>query len=250
MKRFIACLLSMTLAATMLAGCGGKDKEADATTQNAIVEEENKYETVEIHKPSEFSQTGEPEVGETVAIIHIKDLGDICMKFFYEDSPLAVENFVTLAANGYYNGVTFHRVIEDFMAQTGDPTGTGMGGESMWGEDFKNEYSDRLAHINGSVAMARTNALDTNGSQLFINNNNEIIWSDAYLEAYEVPQEWWDTYKLNGGNPHLQDLYTVFGQVYDGQDVLDAVCGAETDESDKPLQNVIIESIEITRYSK
>ena len=136
------------------------------------------------------------------------------------------------------------------MAQTGDPTGTGLGGESMWGEEFKNEYSDRLAHINGSLGMARTTALDTNGSQFFINNNNEITWSDAYLEAYEVPKEWWDVYKLNGGNPHLQDLYTVFGQVYDGQDVLDAVCGAETDENDKPVQDVVIESIEISRYTK
>ena len=251
MKRFVTFLLSMTLAAGMLTGCAGQGADVtDKTSQEATTEEEQQMKTVEIHKPAEVNQTSEPEVGETIAIIHIKDLGDICMKFFYEDSPLAVENFVTLAANGYYNGVTFHRVIEDFMAQAGDPTGTGHGGESIWGEYFKNEYSDRLAHINGSVAMARTEALDTNGSQFFINNNNEITWSDAYLEAYKVPQEWWDVYKLNGGNPHLQDLYTVFGQVYDGQDVLDTVCGAETDDNDKPVQDVVIESIEITQYTK
>jgi len=250
MKRLVACLLSMTLAAGMITGCTVNDKPADNTSQNSSTEETQKYETVEIHKPAEFSQTGLPEEGETIAVIHIKDLGDISMKFFYEDSPLAVENFVTLAANGYYNGVTFHRVIEDFMAQGGDPTGTGSGGESMWGEEFKNEYSDRLAHINGAVAMARTNQLDTNGSSPFVNDNNDYTWSDAYLEAYEVPKEWWDAYKEGGGNPHLQDLYTVFGQVYDGQDVLDAVCGQETDENNKPVQDVIIESIEITRYSK
>ncbi len=250
MKRLLACLLSMTLAAGMMTACAGDKAPADKTTQNSTTEEEKKYETVEIHKPSEVNQTSEPEEGETIAIIRVKDMGEIYMKFFYEDSPLAVENFVTLAANGYYNGVTFHRVIEDFMAQSGDPTATGIGGESIWGEEFKNEYSDRLAHINGSVAMARKNALDTNSSQFFINNNNEITWSDAYLEAYEIPKEWWEVYKVNGGNPHLQGGYTVFGQVYDGQDVLDAVCGAETDENDKPLQDVIIESIEITRYTK
>ena len=250
MKRLAAFLLCMTLAASLMTGCAGNQDVNDKTSQEPTTEEAQQWKTVEIHKPAEFSQLGEPEVGETIAIIHIKDLGDIFMKFFYEDSPLAVENFVTLAANGYYDGLTFHRVIEDFMAQTGDPTGTGNGGESIWGEPFKNEYSDRLAHINGSVGMARTEALDTNGSQFFINNNNDITWSDAYLEAYEVPQEWWDAYKVGGGNPHLQDLYTVFGQVYDGQDVLDAVCGAETDGKDKPVQDIVIESIEITQYTK
>lgn len=250
MKRFLAILLSITLAAGMMTGCKAEGEVEDKTALEATTEEQPQMEKVEIHTPAEFNQTGEPEVGETIAIIHVKDLGEIYMKFFYEDSPLAVENFVTLAANGYYDGVIFHRVIEDFMAQSGDPTGTGSGGESMWGEPFKNEYSDRLAHINGAVAMARTDAIDTNGSQFFINNNYKITWSDAYLEAYEIPTEWWDTYKVNGGNPHLQDLYTVFGQVYDGQDVLGAVCGTETDENDKPVQDIIIEKIEITQYTK
>lgn len=252
MKRFIAILLSIMFILGSFTGCAGSGNSSteDNSSEEVSTEETDTLKTVEIHSPSTFSQTGEPEEGETVAIIHVKDMGDICMKFFYEDSPLAVENFVTLAANGYYDGTIFHRVIGDFMIQGGDPTGTGSGGESMWGEYFKNEYSDRLAHINGSVAMARTQALDTNGSQFFINNNDDITWTDAYLQAYEIPSEWWDAYKAGGGNPHLQDLYTVFGQVYDGLDVLDAISAVETDDSDKPVTDVVIESIEITQYTK
>ncbi len=250
MKRFVAISLSLFLSVGMLTGCSGNSEQNTGSSQTDTTEEKQDLKSVEIHKPSVVNQTAAPEEGETVAIIHIKDAGDIAMKFFYEDSPLAVENFVTLAANGYYDGVIFHRIIKDFMIQGGDPDGTGHGGQSMWGEEFKNEYSKRLAHINGSVAMARTADLDTNGSQFFINNNDEITWTDAYLEAYKVPTEWWDTYKANGGNPHLQDQYTVFGQVYAGQDVLDKISAVETGEGDRPVTDVVIESIEITQYKK
>lgn len=250
MKRMVALLTAVFLMAGMMTGCNGDKEPKDNTTQVNTEDTTDEMKTVEIHKPSAVNQTGAPEEGETVAILHIKDKGDICIKFFYEESPLAVENFVTLAANGYYDGVTFHRVIKDFMIQGGDPDGTGHGGESMWGEYFKNEYSEKLAHINGSIAMARTDALDTNGSQFFINNNDALSWTDDYLEAYKVPQQWWETYKAHGGNPHLQDLYTVFGQVYSGMEVVDAISAVETGNGDKPLTDVVIESIEITQYKK
>lgn len=263
MKRNLAILLTVLLSLNMLAGCGNSNENtteattteaavAETTTQAAEVTTEaqmiSNYDKVEIHTPNEFSQTGEPEKGETVAIIHVKDMGDISVKFFYEDSPLAVENFVTLAANGYYDGIIFHRVIADFMIQGGDPTGTGAGGESMWGEDFKNEYSDRLTQINGSLAMARTQNLDTNGSQFFINNGPAL--TEDYLEYYGVDESLWDAYLENGGNPYLQDQYTVFGQVYDGMDVVAAISAVETDSSDRPVTDIVIESIEITQYEK
>lgn len=259
-KRYMGILMTLLLTLSLMTGCGDKKSKeekpttaSEATTtasetekEEASEEKKTNYETVEIHTPETFSQTGEPEEGETVAIIHIKDMGDICVKFFYEDSPLAVENFVTLAANGYYDGIIFHRVIADFMIQGGDPTGTGMGGESMWGEEFKNEYSDRLAQINGSLAMARTQEYDTNGSQFFINNAPAV--GDDYLEYYGVDESLWDTYKENGGNPYLQNQYTVFGQVYEGMDIVEAISAVETDSSDKPVTDVVIESIEITQY--
>lgn len=173
MRRFAAVFLSAILLVSSFTGCGAKEtenttkKEETTTATEASTtaapeattkEQTTSYDKVEIHKPEKIDQTGKPEEGETVAIIHVKDYGDISLKFFYEDSPLAVENFLTLAANGYYDGIIFHRVIDQFMIQGGDPTGTGMGGESMWGDEFANEYSDRLAHINGSIAMARTQA--------------------------------------------------------------------------------------------
>lgn len=231
MKRILCILLTIILSTGLFVGCA---------------DEKSKNNEFEISLPKEFSQTGMPEEGETVAIIHVKDLGDICVKFFYEDSPLAVENFITLASSGYYDGVIFHRVIDSFMIQSGDPTGTGFGGESMWGKEFKNEYSDRLIHMNGALAMARTDQLDTNGSQFFINYAPAM--PKELLSYFGVDEKYMDAYAEFGGNPHLQDQYTVFGQVYEGMDIVEKISKTETDGNDKPLTDIEIESIEVTQY--
>lgn len=267
MKRYVAVILSALLIISLLGGCGKSKTEESTTKEQTSSEtassaaeagtdvsdteagEEMKLDKkIEIKTPSKVDQTSMPEEGETVAIIHVKNYGDISVKFFYEDSPLAVENFVTLAANGYYDGVIFHRVIADFMIQGGDPTGTGMGGTSMWGEEFANEYSNRLAQINGSLAMARTQNLDTNGSQFFINNGTQP--ADEQLAELEISDEMKELFKEKGGNPWLQGQYTVFGQVYEGMDVVDAISATATDTNDKPVEDIVIESIEVTEYSK
>ena len=98
-------------------------------------------------------QFSEPKKGETVAEIKIQDFGSIYVRFFEKEAPKAVENFTTHAKNGYYDGVTFHRIIDDFMIQGGDPTGTGRGGESIWGEDFEDEFAKYL-HPVSWVCMA------------------------------------------------------------------------------------------------
>lgn len=112
-------------------------------------------------------QTELPEEGEKVAVLHTS-MGDICLRFFPEAAPKAVENFLTHIENGYYNGVTFHRVINDFMIQGGDPKGDGTGGESIWGESFEDEFDQKLLNIRGALSMANSGA-NTNGSQFFIN---------------------------------------------------------------------------------
>ena len=112
-------------------------------------------------------QVANPEKGETIAIMHIKDYGDVKIKFFKDIAPKAVENFITHAKDGYYNGLTFHRVINDFMIQGGDPTGTGAGGESIWGKAFEDEFSYDLVPYRGALCMANSGA-NTNGSQFFI----------------------------------------------------------------------------------
>lgn len=193
------------------------------------------------------------EVAENEAAVKIKTTqGDITIKLFPEQAPLTVENFLTHAKNGYYNGTIFHRVIKDFMIQGGDPLGNGTGGESIWagkgttidaGYGFKDEISAFLYNIRGSLSMANAGA-GTNGSQFFINQNTTDMSSQ--LSSSKYPTKIVDAYK-NGGNPNLDGKHTVFGQVIEGMDIVDKIASVETDSSDKPKTDVKIESIEIMK---
>lgn len=98
----------------------------------------------------------------------VTNKGTIKIKLFPEHAPKAVENFMTHAKDGYYNGLTFHRVIKDFMIQGGDPKGDGTGGESIWGEGFETEINNHLYNIRGALSMARSQDPNSNGSQFFI----------------------------------------------------------------------------------
>ncbi|MCT3468844.1 peptidylprolyl isomerase, partial [Lactobacillus delbrueckii] len=99
--------------------------------------------------------------------------GDIVIQLFPEEAPMTVENFVRLAQKGYYDGVTFHRVISDFMIQGGDPEGTGAGGQSIWGHNFEDEFSNELFNLRGALSMANAGP-NTNGSQFFIVQNKNM----------------------------------------------------------------------------
>lgn len=193
------------------------------------------------------------EVADNEAAVKIKTTeGDITIKLFPEQAPLTVENFLTHAKNGYYNGTIFHRVIKDFMIQGGDPLGNGTGGESIWagkgttidaGYGFKDEISAFLYNIRGSLSMANAGT-GTNGSQFFINQNTTDMSSQ--LSSSKYPTKIVDAYK-NGGNPNLDGKHTVFGQVIEGMDIVDKIAAVETDSSDKPKTDVKIESIEIMK---
>lgn len=193
------------------------------------------------------------EVAENEAAVKIKTTqGDIAIKLFPEQAPLTVENFLTHAKEGYYNGTIFHRVIKDFMIQGGDPLGNGTGGESIWAEKgttidagygFKDEISAFLYNIRGSLSMANAGA-GTNGSQFFINQNTTDMSSQLSSSSY--PGKIIEAYK-NGGNPNLDGKHTVFGQVIEGMDIVDKIASVETDSSDKPKTDVKIESIEIIK---
>ncbi|NYS49327.1 peptidylprolyl isomerase [Streptococcus danieliae] len=176
--------------------------------------------------------------------------GDISLKLFPEYAPLAVENFLTHAKEGYYNGLSFHRVIKDFMIQTGDPKGDGSGGESIWagkddekdpGTGFKNEISPYLYNIRGAVSIANAGP-DTNGSQFFINQNTQDISSRLDPNTYhpKIIQAY-----QKGGNPSLDGSYTVFGQVTQGMEVVDKIAATETDDKDKPKEAITIQKITI-----
>ncbi|MFC4760911.1 peptidylprolyl isomerase [Fructobacillus durionis] len=167
--------------------------------------------------------------------------GDIALALFPEQAPKAVENFLTHAKDGYYDNVLFHRVINDFMIQTGDPEGTGRGGESIWGKPFKDEFSKELFNIRGALSMANAGP-GTNGSQFFIVQNKHFPKQmKPYLGRYA--EEIATVYQEQGGTPWLDGKHTVFGQVVDGMDVVDKIASAKADRADRPLEDIVIEKV-------
>jgi peptidyl-prolyl cis-trans isomerase B (cyclophilin B) len=140
--------------------------------------------------------------------------GAIELELFDEDAPKTVENFLKLARDGFYDGVIFHRVIEDFMIQGGDPTGTGMGGP---GYQFEDEFNDHKV-VRGALAMANAGP-NTNGSQFFIVTTESAPWLDG--------------------------KHTVFGRVTSGMDVVDAIEKVDTGPNDRPQEDVRIESVQV-----
>ena len=184
--------------------------------------------------------------GDTVAVMHT-NMGDIEIKLFPEHAPNTVENFTTHAKNDYYNGIIFHRVIKDFMIQGGDPTGTGMGGESIWGRSFKDEFTPELHNLRGALCMANAGP-NTNGSQFFIVQAKDV---PDYLvdQMKEMPDAFSDdiidAYAKLGGTPWLDFRHSVFGQVVNGMDVVDAIASVEVGAADKPVNDVVILGIDI-----
>ena len=171
--------------------------------------------------------------------------GDITIRLFPDMAPKTVENFLGLAESGYYDGIIFHRVIDNFMIQGGDPTGTGMGGSSIWGDSFEDEFSMNLFNLNGALSMANAGP-NTNGSQFFIVTAKEVPMTMlAQLEAGGWPKEIVEAYAANGGTPWLDQKHTVFGQVEAGMDTVYAIEGVKKGARDKPVEDVVIESITI-----
>lgn len=170
--------------------------------------------------------------------------GDIVIQLFPGEAPMTVENFVRLAQKGYYDGVAFHRVISDFMIQGGDPEGTGAGGQSIWGHNFEDEFSNELFNLRGALSMANAGP-NTNGSQFFIvQNKNMPKRFIQQLRDAQYPEEVVKAYK-QGGTPWLDHRHTVFGHVTEGMDVVDEIAKVAKDGNDKPLEDVVITTVEI-----
>lgn len=193
-------------------------------------------------------QTSLPASGDTVATMKTT-MGDIKIKLFPKFAPKAVENFVTHAKNGYYNGLIFHRVIPDFMIQGGDPMGSGIGGESIWGSPFEDEFAPELHNLRGALSMANSGP-STNGSQFFIVQAKDVpaqmIEQMEQMTAEQgFPPEATESYKEMGGTPWLDFRHTVFGQVFEGMEVVDFIAAVKTGANDKPLEDVKITEIVI-----
>ncbi|MDF1617684.1 peptidylprolyl isomerase [Petrocella sp. FN5] len=211
-----------------------KDEQVDENSENI---EDN-----ELNELMNFEQMKAPEKGDILATMTTNH-GVIEMLLFPKVAPKAVENFKTHAENGYYDGLIFHRVIDDFMIQGGDPTGTGSGGESIWGTPFEDEFG-LLFPYRGALCMANSGP-GTNGSQFFIvqlsNPTEEVALS---MEQGGFPEEMINAYKEVGGTPWLYGKHTVFGQVQTGMEVVDAIVKVEAVNT-KPIEDVIIEKIDI-----
>jgi len=192
--------------------CNGQDT-------NKVESKEQPIKTEQI-KPEKFKLEGNEMA---VAVINT-NMGKIEIELFADKTPKTVENFVEHANQGYYNGIIFHRVIPNFMIQGGDPTGTGRGGESIWGEPFADEIVKSLVFNEpGILAMANAGP-NTNGSQFFIT---------------VAPTNW------------LDGKHTIFGKVIGGMDVVYAISKVATSKpGDKPLKDVVMETVVIEKREK
>lgn len=280
MKKWTAMFLGLLMVLSICTACSGTGEDnvtsAAAAGFDTIVAREEISAGRSDKKKAVGYQLELPEAGEEIAVM-TTNMGTIKLRFFPNAAPKTVYNFKALAATGYYDGLIFHRVINDFMIQGGDPKGTGTGGESIWGEAFEDEFNENLLNLRGAVAMANSGA-NTNGSQFFINQASAETFGgwdlyQQYFDAYKQNAEAYDAagysfidmdkitkkvksaYEEYGGNPNLDGAFstsgkghTVFAQVFEGMDVVDAIAAVSTDGNDKPKTDVVIETIEIVPY--
>ncbi len=233
-------LMPLFMTAALLAACGSQ--EADKETNETDKEPTEQQTASTAESSGDFPQLTD-EIAEDEALVDMNtSMGTIKIKLFPELAPKTVENFLTHAKDGYYDGVIFHRVIKDFMIQGGDPEGTGRGGESIYGEGFEDEISDRLYNFRGALSMANAGP-GTNGSQFFIVQLPEL--PEEGMPSAEVPEEVREEYATNGGTPWLDGKHTVFGHVVEGMDIVDAIAEVETIHGDRPVEDIVIESIDI-----
>lgn len=253
MKRILSVLVLISL---LFVSCGNEKKQTTELPEGPIVTDKTISEKINKESLGEemynkastnllaFSPMRE---GEEIAVMETS-LGTIKIRLFDSVAPKAAENFREHCRNGYYEGIIFHRVIKDFMIQGGDPTGTGTGGESIWGKDFVDEFDMKALNFTGSISMANSGS-NTNGSQFFINNCPSISSSIlSQLKTNGWPEEAVAVYEKIGGNPHLDGRHTVFGYVIEGMDVVDKISKVET-SNDRPIENVTIIKTSVEKFS-
>ena len=200
MKKITVWLLTLAFAATMLAGCGSKTDTTDTTetTEETSAADETSDGAADT---ADTSENGELLTGLHHVTIDVQDYGTISLELDADTAPISVTNFINLANEGFYDGLTFHRIISGFMIQGGDPNGNGTGGseKTIKGEFSANGVENDISHVRGVISMARANDPDSGSSQFF------IVHEDSTF---------------------LDGQYAAFGHVTDGMDVVDAICEA------------------------
>lgn len=200
MKKITVWLLTLAFAATMLAGCGSKTDTTDTaeTTEATSAADETSDGSADT---ADTSENEELLTGLHHVTIDVQDYGTISLELDADTAPISVTNFINLANEGFYDGLTFHRIISGFMIQGGDPNGNGTGGseKTIKGEFSANGVENDISHVRGVISMARANDPDSGSSQFF------IVHEDSTF---------------------LDGQYAAFGHVTDGMDVVDAICEA------------------------
>ena len=268
MKKILSIILVLAMVAA-LAACASRggsssepdvsdpDSEAVSTQASSVPAAPKSYSVEEAAKlnatldDSEIKlvQTEEPNAAQPVATIKTS-AGDITIVLYPEEAPKAVENFISHAKSGYYNGQSFYKAIENFVIQTGKPDGADA--KSASGEPFESEYSLNLWSFRGALVMVNDGAAKphTNKSEFMIVQpgfvSAEII---SQMEAANYPEKVLEHYKEVGGLPGFDWHNTVFGMVTEGMEVVDAIAAAELGEDGNPAKPVIIHSIAVRGQS-
>lgn len=229
MKRRIICLLTAALLAVATVGCGsGQDTAKESREEASDMQDEDQGETAvtqekENQKENVSAQEESLLSGKHYVNINIKDKGTIKAELDADAAPITVTNFVKLVKEGFYDGLTFHRIIEGFMMQGGDPTGTGMGnaGQTITGEFASNGVENPISHTRGTISMARSGQPDSASCQFFI---------------------------MHQDGTYLDGDYAAFGHVTEGMEIVDDICENTTGQDSNgmvPEENrPVIESIE------
>lgn len=217
MKRVISLLLMFAICISLLCGCSEKDTK-DNSDENNIISD----------KLPEFSEYSDKMSDESnpVALIKVKDMGYMIVELYYDIAPNTVKNFISLSKSGFYNGLTFHRVMKGFMIQGGDPKGdcTGDAGYDIKGEFSNNGFENDIKHKKGTISMARgAHSYDSASSQFFI---------------------------MVADNTDLDGDYAAFGYCIDGMDIADRIASVDVNPANhyKPLKDVVIESVTIVDH--
>ena len=234
---------AMLLSAT---GCKQKTVTLESTDMNDQLSEQ----TVSASDIVNFTL---PQKGEEIAVLTIKDYGDVKIKLFPEETPKGVENFKKLIESGFYDELIFHRVEDNFVIQGGDPKGNGTGGVDAWGSNtgFEQTLSGHLCHVTGAVAYA-IGQDKLNKSQFYIVTGQEV--TSDYLQqlrdaaGISLSPELTQLYQQAGGQPFLDGGYEVFGQVFDGLEYCLDIQKVAVDGNQKPKAPVVIEKAVITEY--
>lgn len=197
MKKLCTCFLCITLFAAVLAGCGSKEKDVSQTDGGSAKSTEGKNTSSEKEEYLEGLHHVEME---------IKDYGTISLELDADTAPITVTNFVRLVEDGFYDGLTFHRIIDGFMIQGGDPRGNGTGGsdQTIKGEFSENGVKNDISHVRGVISMARSSDPDSASSQFFIVHEDSLF---------------------------LDGNYAAFGKVTEGIEIVDKIC------EDTPVQD-------------